>query len=233
MKTAATSFFLLALCSLLFTACSNVCTEPTAFRASTGPALYENEAYKWINTCNGPIELCHALITAGVITEEQLTAYSSQIGSLCIGGKLCMRDCIVTGQSNLGDTARIYCSELQGPVCVDDELYAKDTYFKCNVTVNGDVTATCCEFSGTLTATAEIINLCKCCTKTIYVCPSGPYYDPQVIYLKHGTVINGDIHFPSCRGKIVMDNTCEIRGQIYGGNVIAPFDCYEDLLPCW
>ncbi len=219
-------FIWLALISL--TACCRFCPEvPTAFRASTGCAEYHCEAYRWINTQNGPIELNHSWVTTGVMTDKTLMADDSDIAGLCIGGKAWIRDCVVRGISSIGDEARIYDSEVCGKLHVGNNLTTEDSVYHDKVVVCGDVTAKCCCFESKVEAAAEIVCLSATTTGDLHIHPSGPYYDPQVVRISHGSVIDGNIYFYSLRGKVVIDDCSCITGEIFGGHVIKPFECYN------
>jgi hypothetical protein len=205
--------------------CEPVC--PTAFRASCGDANYHCEVYRWVNTQNGAIKLDHSWVSMGVMTDKTLTADDSDIASLCIGGKAWICRSNVRGISTIGEEASIYDSNVWGTLHVKDDLYTECTVYRDCVTVCGDVTAKGSIFNAPLNATAEIICLSNTSTKDIHIQPTGPYYDPQVVRLSQGSVVNGNIYFHSNRGKVVLDDCSYITGEIYGGNVIKPFDCYN------
>lgn len=232
---AASKFCAACMILLGLTACERVKTiyitvddeGPTSFRASTGIAQYENETYRWVYTTEGLMELDHSVITEGIMNDHGLTADWSDMARLSIGGKVWIRNSIVRGKSCIGNLARIYDSEICRELEVCKELYAERTHFGSDVHVDGDITAKCCGFDGEITALAEIIILEGTSTEDITVLASGPYYDAQVITLKNGSVVNGDITFESLRGKVCVDSTSQIYGQIIGGHVVKPFDCYN------
>jgi hypothetical protein len=232
MSNAKTLFLLLSCLVFLSACCNPACCNPACcnpaccfkapplFKASKGMAQYEGETYCWINTVDGPIDLTNVTVTHGAMTDQSLAAECSDIASVCIGRKAWISNCIIRGRSSVADRVRIYDSEVKGPLEVGKNLIAYGTTFHCDVTVNGDVSADYCCFSECLTATAEIITLKGTSIQSIYICPCGPYYDKQVLCLKDGTVVYGDIYFPSCRGRVVIDECSRVYGEIHGARVM-------------
>lgn len=196
---------------------------PVDFRASTGMAVYENEAYRWVATTLGPVELEEAWVTKGVITDDYLAAENSDIAGLKVGTHAWIKNSTVRGSAQIGTIARFYDSQVQGQLTVGEDLDAHDSIFYGPVTVGGLVTAICSNFEQELAAPSEIICLSGSETKTIRVYSCGLYYDPQVVRLSEGSQVKGDIIFESGRGRVVIDASSKLHGKIYGGQIIHPF----------
>jgi len=213
---------------LLFLGMLSSCVKheyPTACRGSGGMAIYECEAYRWVAACDGPIELRSAWVTTGVMTDQSLGAECSNIAGLCIGRDAWIKNSVIHSSSSIGTFACFYDSVVHGKLSVGEELDAHCTHFKGEVCVGGDVTAHGCRFEDKLTATSEVICLYNTHTKSIHVCPCGPYYDPQIIKLAECSHVEGNIVFASGRGRLVLDPTSSFQGCIIGGHVIEPFEC--------
>ncbi|MCE5318692.1 MAG: hypothetical protein LLG04_15175 [Parachlamydia sp.] len=219
-------FLLLTILSIFSTGCRRRMTvapvEELAFRASSGLSQYEEEAYSQLMAVDGPLELYHMLVTNYVTTDQKLAAECSDIGAVNVKGTSWISESIIRRSSVFHDDVRIYCSRTCGNLTICGELYAFQTHFEGDVHVDDSVTADCSCFHGCLTAKAEIIDLQSSCARTIVVEPTGPYYDPQVVRLANGSVVSGDIHFKSGRGKVCIDQTSSLEGQIFGGHIVPP-----------
>lgn len=198
--------------------------EPTACRASCGMAVYENEAYSWISAVDGPVYLNDAWIVNGVLSDQSLTAENSDVASLSIGGDAWIRKTIVRGNSSIGKQARVFNSHFLGNLSVGKELDAFCTIFEGEVCVNGYLGANYSQFNDALSARTGLITLKGTQTQSIYVYHHGPYFDQQVILIEEGSVVDGDITFESQRGRVILDKTSKVTGNIIGGHVI---ECFE------
>lgn len=217
-------YLLLIVLSLFSTGCRRRAPAPEelSFRASSGLSQYEEESYSQLQAVDGPLELYKTLVTNYVMTDQKLAAECSDIGAVNVKGSAWISESIIRRNSVFHDSVRFYCSSACGDLSICGALYAFQTRFGGDVHVNDSVTAECSCFQGCLTAKAEMIDLQNSSANTIVVEPTGPYYDPQVVRLANGSVVTGDIHFQSGRGKVCIDQSSSLQGQIYGGNVIPP-----------
>jgi hypothetical protein len=202
--------------------------SPT-FYASSGEVSYKNEALKWVSTKGGSIQLSQVQVTAGAYTDQDLIADCSELCCVSVGGELWLENCSLCGTSQACGNGWIQDSKVFAELTLGEGLHAQNSKFYQTVTVNGNVDAQNTHFEGTLQATAAIIQLDQVCMNQIVICPVGAYYDPQVICLKNHCIVYGDIYFQSSRGKIVLDPTSHIYGNIYGGTIIKPFNYDYDL----
>lgn len=193
-----------------------------SFRASEGAAQYEDEAYSQLQTIDGPIELYNTQVSRYVMTDQNLAAECSDVGAVNVCGKGWVSESVIRKDSCFHDSVRFYCSQACGNLTVCGAFYAFQSQFEGNVVVNESVTAQGCCFQKCLTAKAEIVDLQCTTAQTIIIEPTGPYYDPQVVRLMEGSVVKGNIYFKSGRGKVCIDNTSSLEGEIFGGHVIEP-----------
>lgn len=198
-----------------------------AFRASDGLAEYEDEAYSQLQTVNGSLDLYNTRVTKFVMTDEKLAADCSDIGGVNVGGKAWVHKSIIRRDSQFHDSARFYESTVCGNITICGDLHACDTTFKGTIYVDGDVVLERSCLQGCLTAKAEIIDLHGSSAKNIVIEATGPYYDPQVVRLCEGSIIEGDLTFKSGRGKVCIDNSSSFRGNIFGGHIV-PHHYWQD-----
>ena len=191
-----------------------------AFRASDGLAEYEDEAYSQLQTVNGSLDLYKTLVTQYVMTDEKLAADCSDIGGVNVGGKAWVHKSIIRRDSYFHDSARFYESQVCGNITLCGDLLACDSIFDKNVYAAGDVMLERSCIKGCLTAEAEIIDLHCSTAQHIVIEPTGPYYDPQVVRLCEGSVVNGNLYFKSGKGKVCIDKTSCLQGQVYGGHIV-------------
>jgi cytoskeletal protein CcmA (bactofilin family) len=193
---------------------------PTSFRASRGEAVYDREAYSYLNTAEGPLNLNHTTVTHRVLTDESLTALSSDIGGVCVGENAWICDSSIRGSAHIQKELQIYQSEVLGDLFVGKELVASEVHFAEDVTVEGNVTAQNSTFEGTLTATADIVCLSHTQAKSIRIKDCGPYWDKQIVRLRQESVVEGDIIFESGRGRLLMDDCSRFKGTLSGGQFL-------------
>ena len=202
--------------------------EPSVFYASSGPLSFKNETLKWVSTQGGSIELNQVRVIRGAYTDKDLYAECSELGSVCIGGELWLENCCLCGTSKTEGGAWIVDSKVFAELDVGETLHAENSRFYQDITVNGNVDAKNTLFEMTLQAAAAFIQLDQVHAGSIVVCPTDSPFDSQVICIKNKSIVQGDIHFTSCRGKIVLDPTSHIQGQVYGGTIIKPFNYNYD-----
>jgi hypothetical protein len=202
------------------------------FKATRGDFRAENQTYSWINTCGGSITLCNSIALEGVVTDKDLDAECSSLGKVWIGGELWTDQTSISDDSCVGCSANIKCTEVCGTLWTGGDLVAEESAFYQDISISGNVSAECCEFYGTLNACAEIITLSNVTANDIYVYPSGPSFDVQILYLKNDTVVHGDVYFASGRGKILRHPTSIINGDIYGERELSPYECHKYLDLC-
>lgn len=195
---------------------------PEAYRASTGGIAYDEAAYSWVETKKGPLELNHSWVRNGVITDESLTAICSDVGGVCVGENAWISSSFVRGGARIEGTAHIYESEVSGPVHVGEELIACGAKFKADVQVEGNITAQDSCFEGALTATADIVCLTNTKTGALCIKDCGPYWDKQIIRIRNGSVVAGDITFESGRGRVMIDDSSRFIGTLCGGRFLEP-----------
>lgn len=193
---------------------------PTSFRASTGEAVYDREAYSYLSTAEGPLNLNHTTVTHRVLTDESLTSLSSDIGGVCVGGNAWICDSHIRGSAHIQKELQIFDSEVLGDLFVGEELRASGVKFASDVTVEGNVTAQNTVFEGTLTATADIVCLSHTQAKLIRIKDCGPYWDKQIVRLRQESVVEGDIIFESGRGRLLMDDCSRFKGTLCGGQFV-------------
>lgn len=196
------------------------------YRAGQGPANFDGVCYRVIDNTKGSVNLengCASKIT----TDRKLGADNSDMGDLFICGDAWVHDSIVRGEVCVGDGARIIETEVWGALSVDGDLTANQAVFHEPVNVNGTVFSNKSLFMEDLCVKAEMIILDCTKTQSIYLEHVGSYYHPQLICVRNGSVVEGDISFNSCCGKVFVDGTSTVCGKICGGHIIKPFECYE------
>jgi hypothetical protein len=198
--------------------------EIPSFVASSGPVCYKNKYFGWLNA-HGSLELDHVNVSHRIFNDQSLNANNSHIGGFCIGDKVRLCGCFVYEDSEIGKEGLVYGTEIFGNLIINGSLTAQNSVFHQNVTVFGDVDAQDSCFEEELKATAEFVCMNNVAAHDVCICAIGPY-TLQVVYLKNQSVIHGDIYFPSGQGRIILDATSHIEGQIYGGCIIQSSPSY-------
>lgn len=225
LKTTVIAVFLLCLVS-----CTSQHHEesPLLYSAGSSNTTMECEAYRYIDQGKGSVNLENSWVSEGVMSEKKLSADKSDLGNLCISGETWLRDTIVRGESHIGHGARVIETEIYGPFEVQGDLTACEATFYDTVHVtNGMVSANQSCFQENLCAKSEIIILDTTYTQSIYIEPIGPRYNPQIVCIRKGSVVEGDIYFAAGCGKVFIDSTSTFCGTIYGGHIIKPFEYHE------
>lgn len=196
--------------------------EPSLFYATRGPASYKNQTLGWVQTKGGPLQLESVFVANGVSADRNITSECSDLGYISSGGELWLLNSILRGFATAEKGAWCEHSLIHGGLSICGNLYADTCCFFHPIGVTGNIDAKRSVFEGTIQASADFVQLDHVRTHDLIIWPDKDVYDIQIVKIKNHTTIVGDIRFLSCRGKVIIDHTSRILGQIYGGSIIEP-----------
>jgi hypothetical protein len=225
-----TLFFLLL---TTLTGCGKPCcfheSHEDAYLSGNTNSSFDYDTYRVIDQGKGSVNLEKSNVSGAVLTQKKLSAECSDLGDICVTGDTWLRDTIVRGESHIGKGARLLDTEIYGLFEVQGDLLATDTVFHDHVhVVDGFISATRTCFLENLCANSEIILLDSTHTQSIYLEPISPRYNSQIVCIRAGSIVEGDICFAKGCGRVLLDPTSTICGSIYGGHIIKPSEYHEN-----
>lgn len=103
---------------------------------------------------------------------------------------------------------------------VNGNASIKQSKFHENASFNGNLTVSDSEFLGYLYLHVQQSDYFNCRLNYIFA-EKNPYTNAkEIIFLKNGSLVNGDVMFESGNGEIHLDANSQIKGKIYGGSKI-------------
>lgn len=154
-------------------------------------------------------------------------------GAMKVTGDLVMKDSYVNNLNVIGDL-KASNSEINGESDIKGDAVLSDVKMKKNIHIVGDAKVINCEFKSEaaivgdvdvkesklfseLVLSTEKSHINNSTTKSIRYTNSS---DEQRLYLDNRTNVNGDISFPSGRGKVYLGFASRLNGKVNGGRVI-------------
>ncbi len=181
--------------------------------------------------------LKRAVIAIFPVSSKYVTSSSTQAamiinGSFEVSHRVIMDKLTINGKAKLGpDTFA------EDSITVNGTLEASGTSFQSELVVNGPSKLEQCKinhtshFSGVVNAIGSqffkdlklrthksSFSNCKLDTMTVQEIP---FVTKQVIHLKNGSLVAGDVTFESGHGEVVIDESSNVQGMVYGGTKIT------------
>ena len=197
----------------------------------TRHTLYETDdgLYHYVDDEKCTVSLQDEWYTFSVVADKKLAVEQSEVNSIIAPESAFLNESNVRGSADIANGARIVGTQIDGPLEVKGGLEARDSHFVDPVYVEGPITSQCSFFMDHIHAKSDVIVLESTQTQSICIEPTSSIYQTQLLCIKQGSVVDGDITFTSGRGQILLDHTSFITGIITGAHFIQPSVHYENV----
>lgn len=150
----------------------------------------------------GIIELERTTVTEGLCVRGSVSTEFATISSAYIEGRGVFNESTIDGDISIVGTGIFNNTKIAGVTQVGGTLEGK-----------------CTAFCGGIQAATGFLELSNSTAPGIYMFPCAD--EMQIIKLSHDTCIDGSIVFEAGNGRVLVDSTSTVTGEVIGGFIIA------------
>lgn len=154
----------------------------------------------------------------GAITQ----CFDGTLENLQVAGKASLLGTTVLGDTHVSGLLHAKTADLnQLHVAGKAQLFRTQVHGETRV--SGKLDAQQSQFNNKIYLATDITHLKQTSTRAILFTRNPK---PEVLCLSRGSLVNGDVTFDSNRGKVVVDQSSQVKGRIIGGYLSYEFSNY-------
>ena len=141
------------------------------------------------------------------------------VESIQSNGVVTLDGTTVTGVVSCNGTLKATGADMNHLI-VNGQVTLKQSIVRSDMLINGKLTASGSQLSGTLSIASEKTDLIDTKAEDIIVRKVEGDSREQLLILSDQTVVQGSIQFESGSGKVILENTARVLGDILGGEIL-------------